>query len=70
MTKLEEKIQRGYKRLSIILTIWTIIPLLFIFFIKESYLIYFIVFEMIWIIIGIFYSFKLLLYFDMKKIWK
>ena len=59
MNTLEEKLELGYKRMAIISIIQCILPLPFIFFVKENHLILFVIFEMTWINIGILCSFKL-----------
>ena len=50
---IEESLDKGYKRLAIVTTIWCIITTPIIFFIPESYLVIFAFFWLIWSLIGI-----------------
>lgn len=62
---LEKKIERGFKRMAIIVIILSIIPMPIIFFLELKNLDWFVVLEMGWTILVILNSHKLV-----KFIWK
>ena len=62
---LEKKIERGFKRMAIIVIILSIIPMPIIFFLEPKNLNWFVVLEMGWTILVILNSYKLV-----KFIWK
>ena len=62
---IEESLDKGYKRLAIVTTIWCLITTPIIFFIPESDLVIFVFFWLIWSLIGIRLSPWLVV-----KIWK
>lgn len=65
MTELEKKLETGYKRLAIVSIIWSLLAMPFVFFIPKNSLSFFVIFWLIWIIIGILLSPKIVI-----KIWK
>ena len=62
---LDDKLEKGYKRLCVVNVIWSSILMPFVFLFSEHYIPIFVIGWLIWVIIGLFLSPKITM-----KIWR